>query len=110
MPSAGAALRMRQARSAICSSVAEPASRASSCACMTVIAGPCATRFMLGGELQQDILHRLRALRPGRNLGLDAQPLRAGEPRGAAFLADEIDHLAAVERRVLDELELHRLV
>src|SRR5690349_9179043 len=102
MASAGAALRMRQTCSAIFSSVAEPASRASSCACAALIAGPCATRFTLGGELPQDVLHRLGAFGPGRDLGLDAQAVRTGEPRGAALLADEVDHLAAVERRVLD--------
>src|ERR1043166_1650917 len=63
-----------------------------------------------GGELLQDVLHRRGALLPGRQLGLDAQLLGAGEAGVAAFLADEVDHLGAVERRVLDELELHRLV
>jgi len=35
---------------------------------------------------------------------------RAGEARGAAFLADEVEHLGGVERRVFHELQLHRLV
>src|SRR5207302_11216319 len=48
--------------------------------------------------------------RSRRQLGLDAQAIGTGEASGAAFLADEVDHLAAVERRVLDELQLHRLV
>src|SRR5947209_1929330 len=61
-------------------------------------------------ELQQDVLHRLGALLPDGELGVDAQAVGTGEARGAALLADELDHLTAVERRVLDELELHRLV
>src|SRR5581483_2615832 len=103
MPSAGAGPRMRQACSAILSSVAEPASRASACACATLIAGPWATRFTLGGELPQDVLHRLRALVPGGDLRLDAQPIGSCETRRATLLADELDHLAAVQWRVLDE-------
>src|SRR3977135_4427606 len=63
-----------------------------------------------GGELLEDVAHRLGALLPGGKLGVDAQAVGAGEARAAAFAPDEIDHLGAVERRVLDELQLHRLV
>src|SRR4051812_22376081 len=115
--------------------VDEPPRRASSCAWVAVIAGPWTTKFMvqksgtdhvssgmqegktwsvpvlrLRSQLQQDVLHRLRTLLPRWELGVDAQPVGAGEAGGAAFLADELDHLAAVDRRVLHELELPRLV
>src|SRR5438105_10392680 len=100
--------------------VDEPPRRATSIAWSVVMAGPWATRFMRqetgprewktwsvpvfglriitdvvrnsGGELQQDVLHRLGALLPGRQLGVDAQAVGAGEARGAALLADELDH------------------
>src|SRR5580765_9057212 len=62
------------------------------------------------GELLQDVLHRGGALLPGGELGVDAQLLGAGEAGMATLLADEVDRLGAVERRVLHELELHRLV
>src|SRR3954470_11094135 len=62
------------------------------------------------GELPEDVLHRGGALLPGRQLGIDAQLLGTGEAGMAALLADELDDLGAVERRVLHELELHRLV
>src|SRR3954453_18190522 len=63
-----------------------------------------------GGKLPEDVLHRGGALLPGGQLGVDAKLLGTGEAGMAALLADEIDHLGAVERRVLHELELHRLV
>src|SRR5258706_8422462 len=114
MESAGAALRIRHALSLISSSVGEPARRASAFACSAVIAGPWPIRFTvlnekngvcphLSGELQQDVPHRLRALLPGGQLDVDAQAVRPGEARGAAFLADEVEHLAAVERRAPSE-------
>src|SRR5688572_26581227 len=62
-----------------------------------------------GGELLQDVARGGRALLPGRELGLDAQLLRAGEACVATLFADEVDDLPAVERRILDELQLHRL-
>src|SRR2546423_6969048 len=135
--SADAALRMRQACALIFSIVDEPERRAISAACSALMAGPWTTRFMRqesgtdhvflscngprqsakrglslfsGGELKEDVLHRLGALLPGGQLGIDAQALRAREARGAAFLADELEHLAAVERRIFHELQLHRLV
>src|SRR6267143_7100091 len=61
------------------------------------------------GELVQDLFHRLRALGPRRQLGLDADALRTDEAR-VASPAHELDHLGAVERRVLHELQLHGLV
>src|SRR5467141_3258112 len=61
------------------------------------------------GELVQDLFHRLRALGPRRQLGLDADAFRTDEAR-VAPAAHELDHLAAVERRVLHELQLHGLV
>src|SRR5216684_5592639 len=61
------------------------------------------------GELVQDLFHRLRALGPRRQLGLDADALRADEAR-VASAAHELDHLSAVERRVLHELQLYGLV
>src|SRR5918992_4981554 len=92
-------------------------------------AGACRTRFinrknrdrpgsvpLLGlgpvsrGELLEDVLHRRGALLPGGELGVDPQLLGAGEPRVAALLADEVDDLAAIKRRVLHELQLHRVV
>src|SRR5258706_5676954 len=119
MESAGAALRIRHAPSLISSSVEEPARRASAFACSAVIAGPWPIRFTvlnekngvcphLSGELQQDVLHRLRAFLPGGELDVDAQAVGAGEAGGAAFLADEVEHLAAVERRGLYQMPLPR--
>src|SRR3954447_25360598 len=63
-----------------------------------------------GGKLPEDVLHRGGALLPGGQLGVDAQLLWTGEAGMATLLADELDDLRAVERRVLHELELHRLV
>src|SRR5688572_11996540 len=74
--------------------------------------GPCTTRFTppSRSELLQDVRHRLDALLPGGELGLDAQLLRPGEAGLAALAADVVDHLGGVERRVLHEMQLHRLV
>ena len=57
----------------------------------------------------EDFFHGLRALGPRRQLGLDADAFRTDEAR-VASPAHELDHLRAVERRVLHELQLHGLV
>src|SRR6478609_3452218 len=92
--------------------VEEPPSRASSFACSAVIAGLWTTRFtpLSCSELQQDVLHRLGAFLPGGQLGVHAQAIGTGEAGAFSFLLDERDDLAAVDRRILHELQLHRLV
>src|SRR5260221_3041582 len=88
---------MRHGWPLIGASVEEPPRRASSCACAAVIDGPWTTRFNQSSrELKEDVLHRLGALLPGGQLGVDAQPVGTGEAGAAAFLADEVDHLAAL--------------
>src|SRR5689334_20849232 len=62
------------------------------------------------GELAQELAHGLGALLPRGELRVDAQLVGAGEAGAAALLLDEGDDLRAVERRILDELQLHRFV
>src|SRR3954470_1577433 len=102
---------MRHAWELIWATVAEPPSRASCCACAAVIDGPWTTRFNESSrELKEDVLHRLGALLPDGKLGVDPQAVGTGEAGAAALLANEVDYLAAVDRRVLHELQLHRFV
>src|SRR2546423_12213237 len=111
MASLFSAPRRRNAVVLICSSREAFAMEAIASASFRATTGPWMTRFIGSrGELLEDVLDGGGALLPGGKLGIDAQLFGAGEPRVAALLADELDHLGGVERRGLGEIKLHRLL
>src|SRR5688572_26565537 len=66
-------------------------------------------KYISSGKRSQQVPRRLHAQRPLRHLGVQAQAVRSGKAQVLALL-DQRDDLAAIDRRVLLELELQRFV